>query len=199
MPDKILASDVWCNISHQECGHNPGEHCPLRHVHPGDWDLPPHRGRPLWATERGTAETAILTTTTVPHRFVQTSSVREWWWWWCVIVVPLGGGGRSRKNSRDSWSSRKSFSATPPTSSAGPASVVRCRSMKEKQSKNLPLNCTSINIPVKPAYVEIFLDKKHRGYKRSKTTDLSQKSSEQLLSVDSTIQRSRSQVGGNGR
>ena len=47
-------------------------------------------------------------------------------------------------------------------------------------------------------YVEIFLDKKHRGYKRSKTTDLSQKPSEQLLSVDSTIGRSRSQVGSEG-
>lgn len=47
-------------------------------------------------------------------------------------------------------------------------------------------------------YVEIFQDKKHRGYKRSKTTDLSQKSSEQLLSVDSTIGRSRSQVGSGG-
>ena len=41
---------------------------------------------------------------------------------------------------------------------------------------------------------EIFPDKKHRGYKRSKTTDLSQKS-EQLLSVDATFGRSRSQVG----
>ena len=46
--------------------------------------------------------------------------------------------------------------------------------------------------------VEIFQDKKHRGYKRSKTTDLSQKSSEPLLSVGSTIGRSRSQVGSGG-
>ena len=125
-----------------------------------------------------------------------------------------GGGGRSRKNSRESLSSRKSFSPTPTATSSG-ATPVRCRSMKEKQSKrghhlenlnkmdttkieyelyrNKRIDWKYLNI-----YVEIFLDKKHRGYKRSKTTDLSQKPSEHLLSVDSTIGRSGSQVGGGG-
>ena len=51
-------------------------------------------------------------------------------------------------------------------------------------------------IPELLTHLRIFSDKKCHGYKRSKTTDLSQRISHQHnLKVEETISRSRSQVG----